>query len=82
MRRYLTLCAMLLTSCSAPAELIVQAPPIPADLLVTCPGWSGPVPQTQGQLIDAAHAEQTGRRCANGKLTAIAEIVTIGSGKP
>lgn len=77
MRRWMTLCAMLLASCGPEPRPVVVAPPIPADLLVGCPGWQGSTPVTKGALIDAAHAEQTGRRCANEKIATIAEIVRI-----
>jgi len=48
---------------------------VPADLLRGCAGYTGPVPNNQGQLSDALVAEVRGRHCANGKLEAIATIL-------
>jgi hypothetical protein len=48
---------------------------VPADLLMPCSGWTGLVPQTEGQYSDALVAEVRGRYCANGKLAAIGEIL-------
>jgi len=48
---------------------------VSADLLTKCPGYTGPVPQDEGQLSDALLAEVRGRHCANGKLTAVDDIL-------
>lgn len=72
MRHYPIICAMLLGSCGheVTAPLVLSAP-IAADLLTPCAGWQGPSPTTEGQLIDAASAERTGRLQCNAKLKAI-----------
>ncbi|WP_281955587.1 hypothetical protein [Pseudophaeobacter arcticus] len=48
---------------------------MPPDLLQPCAGYTGPLPQSEGQISDALIAEARGRSCANGKLTAVAEIL-------
>lgn len=77
MRYYLLCCALLLSACTQNEPPII-APPhnVPADLLQGCPGYLGPMPKTDGQLSDAHIAEWAGRRCANGRLTSIAEILS------
>ncbi len=76
MRLCLLCCALLLSGCG-PDPIAVTAPPrqVPADLLQGCAGYTGPVPNNQGQLSDALVAEVRGRHCANGKLSAIDEIL-------
>ncbi|WIY25106.1 Rz1-like lysis system protein LysC [Parasedimentitalea psychrophila] len=76
MRLYLLCCALLLSACG-PDPIVVTAPPpqVPADLLRGCAGWTGPVPNTEGQLSDALVAELRGRHCANGRIVSIAEIL-------
>lgn len=72
MRLFPIILAGLLSGCGAadaPAALH-----IPADLLAPVPGWTGPVPRTEGQLIDAAAAEKRGRERANMQIEAIARI--------
>jgi hypothetical protein len=54
---------------------VVPPPRVPADLLQPCAGYTGPVPQSEGQFSDALIAEARGRSCANGKLAAVAEIL-------
>ncbi|MEQ3704580.1 hypothetical protein [uncultured Pseudophaeobacter sp.] len=49
---------------------------MPPDLLQPCAGYTGPLPQSEGQISDALIAEARGRSCANGRLTAVAEILT------
>jgi hypothetical protein len=48
---------------------------VPPDLLQPCAGYTGPLPQSEGQISDALIAEARGRSCANGKLAAVAEIL-------
>ncbi|GAA6198682.1 hypothetical protein NBRC116598_41270 [Pseudophaeobacter arcticus] len=48
---------------------------MPPDLLQPCAGYTGPVPQSEGQISDALIAEARGRACANGRLGAMAEIL-------
>ncbi|MEP2717653.1 hypothetical protein [Pseudophaeobacter sp.] len=48
---------------------------VPADLLLPCPGYSGAVPRSEGQISDALLAEWRGRRCANAKLATLAQIL-------
>lgn len=68
---------LLLSGCFGSDGPRVVAPPpvVPADLLRPAPGYSGPVPRTEGQLSDALIAEARGRRQANAQLAAIAEIL-------
>ena len=47
---------------------------IPPELVAPCPGWQGPAPATEGDLIRAALAEKGGRECANSKLSTIAAM--------
>ena len=76
MRLCLLCCALLLSGCG-PDPIAVTAPPrqVPADLLQGCAGYTGPLPNTEGQMSDALVAEVRGRHCANGKLEAIAKIL-------
>ncbi|WP_417701971.1 hypothetical protein [Pseudophaeobacter sp.] len=55
---------------------MIPPPRVPADLLQPCAGYTGPLPQTEGQISDALIAEARGRRCANGKLATVAEVLT------
>jgi hypothetical protein len=76
MRHYPLCCALLLSACGADKIVVAPIPHnVPADLLMPCGGWTGPVPQTEGQYSDALVAEVRGRYCANGKLAAISEIL-------
>lgn len=75
MRLLAIICVMLLASCGRDPQYIPVEPTIPADLLVPSKGWTGPTPQTEGQLIDAVEAEKSGREDANRKIKAISEIV-------
>ncbi|MEP0155210.1 hypothetical protein [Pseudophaeobacter sp.] len=52
---------------------------MPADLLQACAGYTGPLPQTEGQMSDALIAEARGRSCANGKLATVADILNPSS---
>lgn len=76
MRLCLIFCALLLSACGhdGPFE---EPPPsaVPEDLLRPCPGYTGPLPRTEGQLSDAVIAEARGRACANARIEAIAAIV-------
>ncbi len=77
MRLCLLCLVSLLSACmgrdSDPARL--PPPNVPADLVTPCPGYTGPVPTTEGQLSNALIAEAQGRGCANGKLEAVDEIL-------
>ncbi|MEQ3670202.1 hypothetical protein [Pseudophaeobacter sp.] len=57
------------------SDPITTPPRVPADLLQACAGYTGPLPQTEGQMSDALIAEAQGRACANGKLATVAEIL-------
>jgi hypothetical protein len=72
MRRCLITCVVLLSGCMEAAER-----PVPLDLLQPEVGWQGPVPTTEGMLIDALVAEKHGRERANQKLCAVGEV-TVG----
>lgn len=77
MRLCLIICAVLLTGCGGDTtpRVIYAVPPIEASLLLPCDGWTGPVPETEGQLADAILAEKRGRACANGRLQAVGEVL-------
>lgn len=76
MRLCLLCLPLLLTGCFGPGSDRPAPPPIvPADLLQPAPGWTGPKPQTEGQLSDALIAEAQGRRIANARLAAISDIL-------
>lgn len=78
MPRYPLICAALLAGCGAePAPVVVAPPPIDPGLLQACPGWQGPAPRTEGELIDAAAAERRGRLRCNAQLNAIEMIVNL-----
>lgn len=70
MNRCLIACALLLSACgSEPGGIVV-----PADLLIPASGWTGPVPRTAGELMDAVAAEKRGRELANMQLVAIRQL--------
>ena len=76
MRLYPLCFLILLTGCfGRDSEPIKPLPAVPADLLLPVPGYTGPVPKTEGQLSDALVAERRGRQAANAKLTTIGEIL-------
>ncbi|MEP1496399.1 hypothetical protein [Pseudophaeobacter sp.] len=76
MRLYPLCLPLLLGACSdRTSDPVVPPPRVPADLLQPCAGYTGPVPQSEGQFSDALIAEARGRSCANGKLAAVAEIL-------
>jgi hypothetical protein len=76
MRLYPLCLPLLLAGCSQPAsELVIPPPRVPADLLQPCAGYTGPVPQSEGQISDALIAEARGRSCANTRLATVAEIL-------
>lgn len=78
MRHCLIICALLLAACGPdPARVVLAPPPISADLLAPCPGWTGPTPQTEGQWVDAAAAEKYGREMCNGQLLTIAQTIGV-----
>ncbi|AZB58675.1 hypothetical protein [Cereibacter sphaeroides] len=72
MRLYPIILAALLAACGPEPS---ARPYVPPDLLVAPPGWTGPSPRDEGQLIDAAAAEKRGREQCIGQLLAVAEIV-------
>jgi hypothetical protein len=76
MRLYPLCCLLLLTGCFGRDSELIQPPQkVPADLLQPVLGYTGPVPQTEGQLSDALIAERRGRQAANAKLATIGEIL-------
>ena len=76
MRLYPLCCLLLLTGCFGRDSEPEKPPPrVPADLLQPVPGYTGPVPRTEGQLSDALIAERRGRQAANAKLATVAEIL-------
>lgn len=71
MNRCLIACALLLSGCGTePAGIVV-----PADLLIPAPGWTGPVPRTAGELMDAVAAEKRGRELANARTETVANLL-------
>ncbi len=76
MRLYPLCCLLLLTGCfGRGSEPITPRPDVPADLLQPCAGYTGPLPQSEGQFSDALIAEARGRACANGRLEVVREIL-------
>ena len=76
MRLYLLCLSLLLNGCfGLSSEPITPRSAVPADLLQPCAGYTGPQPQSEGQISDALIAEAQGRACANDKLTTVAEIL-------
>lgn len=74
--RLCLLCSLpLLSACITAPEPQPRVPLVPADLLRPCAGYTGPLPQEEGQLADALLAEAQGRACANTQLGAVAEIL-------
>lgn len=71
---------LLLAACGQPP--IEAAPLVPGALLAPCPGWQGPTPATQGDLIAAAAAERSGRLCANDKLASVKRLVAAQGDQP
>jgi hypothetical protein len=71
MYRCLIACALLLSGCGTePGGIIV-----PPDLLIPAPGWTGPVPRTAGELMDAVAAEKRGRELANARIGTLSTIL-------
>jgi hypothetical protein len=54
----------------------VLTAPVPADLLQPVPGYPGPVPQTEGQLVTAMLTTVAALSEANARIAAIAEILS------
>ena len=75
MRLCLIFSALLLSACTRGPEFVAAPPPVSADLLRPCAGYTGPIPQTEGQFSDALLAEAQGRACANAKLGAVRQIL-------
>jgi hypothetical protein len=59
--------------------VVIPPPRVPPDLLQPCAGYTGPPPQSEGQISDALIAEVRGRHCANGKLATVADILNKSS---
>lgn len=74
MRLSLMLLPLALAACGANEATLSPSPVAPADLFQPCEGWAGAAPVTERQLLLAAQAEIAGRRCANERLAALAEI--------
>lgn len=74
MRKRLIICVLLLAGCSSDEPFAV-APTIPADLLTGCPGYTGPVPRTERDIVLVVVAEKRGRECANAKIETIAGMI-------
>lgn len=79
MRLCLIIFVALLAGCGNKQQRVIK---VPDELFREEPGWVGPIPETEGQLIDAALAEKTGRLRANEKLGTIREIVVGPAKKP
>lgn len=78
MPRYPIICAALLAACGPErAPVVVAPPPIDPSLLQPCPGWQGPTPRTEGELVDAAAAERRGRMRCNAQLSSIEMIFNL-----
>lgn len=71
MHRSLIIFALLLAGCGRD----LPPPVVPADLLEPVPGWKGPTPETQGQLVSAVIAEKRGLGQCNLQLGAIREVL-------
>ena len=78
MSRLVIICVLMLAACGREAETVYVSPDVPAGLLEPCGGYRGPSPQTQGQLIEAAFLERSGRICANNKLASVKQILGDG----
>jgi hypothetical protein len=62
------ICFVALAGCSG--RDVPPAPYVPADLLAPVAGWQGGPPNSEGEWVDAAAAEQRGLQQCNGdKLT-------------
>lgn len=78
MHRLAITCAALLAACGPDRPPVVVAPqPVDPGLLQPCPGWQGPTPSTEGQLIDAVAAERRGRLRCNDQLASIESILSL-----
>lgn len=75
MRLCLIFLAILLSACTRGPEIVAAPPPVSADLLRPCAGYTGPIPTNEGQLSDALLSEARGRACANAKLGAVRQIL-------
>lgn len=76
MHRCLITCAMLLAGCGPDLPTVAVMPaPVPADLLMPPPGWQGPTPRTEGELILAAATEKRGRLQCTAQLATIDQIL-------
>lgn len=78
MPRYPIICAALLAACGPERPpVLVTLQPVDPGLLQPCPGWQGPTPRTEGELIDAAAAERRGRLRCNAQLASIETILNL-----
>ncbi len=71
MRHCLIISLVLLIGCGRD----LPTPVVPADLLEPVPGWNGPTPKTEGQLIGAAMTDKRSLGQCNMKLGSIREIL-------
>lgn len=79
MRPCLIILALSLAACGPEPRAIPAPAPIPADLLVPPPGWTGPTPRTEGAFADATAATLGALNQCRGQLLTIADIVTPAS---
>lgn len=70
MHRYLIICAMLLASCGPK----LPDGSVPPELLAAPTGYVGPTPLTEGQIVDAALADQVALGQCVAQLGAIAAL--------
>lgn len=78
MPRFLLICTALLAACGPrPAPVVVASPLIDPGVLQPAPGWQGPTPRNEGELIDAAAAERRGRLSCNAQLSTIEMIIKL-----
>lgn len=71
MHRSLIIFVLLLAGCGGD----LPTPVVPADLLEPVPGWSGPTPETQGQLVSAVIADRRALGQCNLQVETIREIL-------
>lgn len=80
MRHCLIICAALLAACGRdPVQTALVTAPVDPGLLQPCSGWTGPTPQTEGELADAMLAEKRGRLTCNAQIEAVAKILDLAS---
>lgn len=79
MRLFLIISLVLLAACGSEPTVryVVRQVPVEAELLTACPGWLGPIPSSDRQLISAVAAEKRGREACNAKLATINETLRV-----